>query len=95
MDTEKRSFTAIVDLLKERMLEHDTIITNQEIADKLGISEQRFYQYYANDELPDELFSVFDASYIDVLKGVFIVKVQHSTVVYPPKPPGPKDHDKK
>lgn len=95
MYSEKKSFTAIVDLLKERMLERDTIITDQEIAEKLGISEQRFSEYYKNDDLPDELFSVFDSAYIEVLKGVFIVKIQHSTVVYPPKPPGPKGHDKK
>jgi hypothetical protein len=63
----KEVFHATIDRLKERAQDAGRPLTDQEIADSIGISSDVFNHYYKKDNAPEEIFHLLRKSYKDLI----------------------------
>lgn len=60
-------FPATIDRLKERAQDAGRDLTDQEIADSIGISLEVFNHYYLKDKAPEDIFPLLRQKYKELI----------------------------
>nr|WP_295870384.1 hypothetical protein [uncultured Chitinophaga sp.] len=82
-------FQTTIVFLKKIALASSVFLTDGDIAKKIGISTEKFKEYYTKDTAPTAVLLKLRDSYPQFLKGATYFKLQQVDDVDPEDPPTP------
>ena len=80
------SFKSTIEFLQTKMHEGGKDITDAEIANKLNLQIETYYEYLEKDSVPEVIFEILRREFKDILNGVRVNRVTFTSEIELPDP---------